>query len=187
LELFFFDYVCSMKLNYLFFALIIVVLSACNAVPAEQATATEEPDECKQEDLLTPTLVDGFYGQSFDTSAALLLNASILNFKNGANMDSKIKGTISTVCQSKGCWFSLKGQDTTITVDFAHKFLMHKDLAGNQVIANGKFYYDTTSVEQQIHELVDDAKTMTLEEAKKKIKSPIITLGFEATGIKILK
>ena len=187
MDLFFFDYVCSMKLNYLFFALIIVVLSACNAVPAEQATATEEPDECKQEDLLTPTLVDGFYGQSFDTSAALLLNASILNFKNGANMDSKIKGTISTVCQSKGCWFSLKGQDTTITVDFAHKFLMHKDLSGNQVIANGKFYYDTTSVEQQIHELVDDAKTMTLEEAKKKIKSPIITLGFEATGIKILK
>ena len=108
--MFFFDYVCSMKLNYLFFALVIVALSACNTVPAEQATATEEPDECKQEDLLTPTLVDGFYGQSFDTSAARLLNASILNFKNGANMESKIKGTISTVCQSKGCWFSLKGK-----------------------------------------------------------------------------
>ena len=57
-------------------------------------------------------------------------------------MDSKIKGTISTVCQSKGCWFSLKGQDTTITVDFAHKFLMHKDLAGNQVIANGVAKYN---------------------------------------------
>ena len=44
---------------------------------------------------------------------------------------------------------------------------MPKDLAGKKVITVGSFYNDTTSVEQQIREAVEDGKTMTMEQAKK--------------------
>ena len=72
-------------------------------------------------------------------------------------------------------------------IDFGHKFLMHKDIAGKKVIACGSFYNDTTSIDQQIHEAVEDAKSMTMEEAKKKFTTPLISVGFQATGVKVLE
>ncbi len=47
---------------------------------------------------------------------------------------------------------------------------MPKDLAGKKVITVGSFYNDTTSVEQQIREAVEDGKTMTMEQAKKNLQ-----------------
>jgi len=178
-----------MKMKYILIAtLCFSFVYACNntAKTGDNKTATEEPDECKQEDKLTPTLVNGFYGAEFDITNPSTLENAVKTYKENGSKSAKISGTIEAICQSKGCWFDLKGESTTQTIDFGHKFLMHKDLAGKKVIAMGEFYNDTTSVEQQIHEAVDDAKSMSLEEAKKKFTTPLINTGFQATGIKIV-
>ncbi len=178
-----------MILRNLFIAAVITISSvACNnqAAPKVAETKSEEPEECKKEDALTPTLVDGFYGTAFDTSKALTLEEATRFYKVKGIKEAKISGTIEAVCQSKGCWFDLKGASTTQSIDFGHKFLMHKDLAGKKVIACGSFYNDTTTVEQQIHEAVEDAKSMTMEQAKKKFTTPLISVGFQATGVKLL-
>lgn len=176
-----------MKLrNIIIAAFISTAIFACNNTAKETKTASEEPEECKQEDKLTPTLTNGFYGAEFDIANAISLEDATKLYKENGAKEAKISGTIEKVCQSKGCWFDLKGNTTTQTIDFGHKFLMHKDLAGKKVIAFGSFYNDTTSVEQQIHEAVEDAKSMTMEEAKKKFTSPLINTGFQATGIKLV-
>lgn len=181
------DYFCGMNLkNILASIFVMAAISACNNAQKNDKSITEESDECKQEDKLTATLVDGYYGSAFKEENTLTLENALKNYNEKGEANAQINGEIESVCQSKGCWFDLKGANGTQTIDFGHKFLMHKDLAGKKVIANGSFYSDTTSVKQQIHEAVDDAKSMTLEEAKKKFVSPAITIGFEATGIKIL-
>ncbi len=175
--------------NILIATAITLSMVACNHQP-ENKTAektSEEPEECKKEDALKPTLVNGFYGTSFDAANALTLEEATKIYKEKGTKDAQISGTVETVCQSKGCWFDLKGTSTTQTIDFGHKFLMHKDLAGKKVIACGSFYNDTTSVDQQIHEAVEDAKSMSMEEAKKKFTTPLISVGFQATGVKVLE
>ncbi len=172
--------------NIIVAALLISAIFACNNTAKETKTATEEPEECKQEDKLTPTLTNGYYGAEFDIANAISLEDATKAYKEKGAKEAKISGTIEAICQSKGCWFKIKGNTSIQTIDFAHKFLMHKDKAGKKVIANGTFYNDTTSVEQQIHEAVDDEKSMSLEEAKKKFTTPLITTGFTATGIKLV-
>ncbi len=134
---------------------------------------------------MTATLTDGFYSAAFDFANPLSLE-NAKNYKEKGIKDAKISGTIAQVCQSKGCWFELKENTTTQNIDFGHKFLMTKDLAGKKVIAGGSFYNDTTSVEQQIHEALEDGKTMTMEQAKKKFTTPLINTGFQATGVKLV-
>ncbi len=164
------------------------ILMACNNQTTAKVTDTtsEEPEECKKEDALTATLVDGFYGTAFDTAKSMSLEEATRFYKVKGVKEAKIAGTIEAVCQSKGCWFDLKGNTTTQSIDFGHKFLMHKDLAGKKVVAHGSFYNDTTSIDQQIHEAVEDAKSMTLSEAKKKFTTPLISVGFQATGVKLV-
>lgn len=173
-----------MKFKHLLSSLIVAgFLFSCNNGAHQH---TEEPDECKQEDLLTPTLVNGFYGSEFNIDNPISLETALQKYKDSSIKEAKISGTIDAVCQSKGCWFDIKGDSLSQTIDFGHKFLMHKDLKGKKVIAFGSFYNDTTSVEQQIHEAVDDAKSMSLEDAKKKFTTPLISTGFQATGIKLV-
>lgn len=51
----------------------------------------------------------------------------------------KIKGTVQEVCQSKGCWMTLKNdQNESIRVTFKdYGFFVPKDLAGREVIIEG--------------------------------------------------
>lgn len=172
--------------NILASIIIIAAFSACNNAEKHDHSGSEESEECEDEGKLTATLVDGYYGVAFKEENTLSLENALKNFAEKGEADAQISGEIETVCQSQGCWFDLKGANGPQTIDFGHKFLIHKDIAGKKVVVNGGFYSDTTSVEQQIHDAMDDSKSMTLEEAKKKFVAPAITIGFEATGVKIL-
>lgn len=94
----------------------------------------------------------------------------------------KVTGTVQTVCQSEGCWYTLdlgNGENMTIfTKD--HSFSLPKDCSGKTAIAEGIAYWEETSVEDLKH-LAQDAGKSPEEIAK--ITEPKKELVFEADGI----
>jgi hypothetical protein len=68
---------------------------------------------------------------------AIALTQAISMEKTGELM--KITGLVSSVCQKKGCWMILKDGEQEVRVKFTpYELQMPKDLAGTQVIVEGK-------------------------------------------------
>ena len=64
----------------------------------------------------------------------------------------KIIATIKEVCQKKGCWMTVQMGEDEVMVKFKdYAFFMPKDIAGREVIMEGKAYTEVTSVEDQRH------------------------------------
>lgn len=56
----------------------------------------------------------------------------------------KTEGVISTVCQQKGCWMTLKSGDSSVRVTFKdYGFFVPKDSAGMTVVMEGVFSLKT--------------------------------------------
>jgi len=97
-------------------------------------------------------------------------------------LQTKFKATVTEVCQSKGCWMKLELEDGSKTmVRFKdYGFFMPKDIAGKQVIVNGKAFVEEMSVADQQHYAKDGGQS---KEEIAKITSPKKTFGFEADGV----
>ena len=96
---------------------------------------------------------------------------------------------VSEVCQAKGCWMNLtSGADSTHVEMFVqfkdYGFFMPKDLAGKEVIVEGKAYKEATSVEELRHYAEDAGKT---EEEIAAITEPQMEKKFLATGVVLVK
>jgi hypothetical protein len=56
----------------------------------------------------------------------------------------KTEGTVSTVCQEKGCWMTLKSGDQSVRVTFKdYGFFVPKDSAGATAVIEGVFSVKT--------------------------------------------
>ena len=67
-----------------------------------------------------------------------------------------MRAKVSEVCQAKGCWMNLAGGSDSSQVEMFEQFkdygfFMPKDLAGKEVIVEGKAYKEETSVEELRH------------------------------------
>jgi hypothetical protein len=103
-----------------------------------------------------------------------------------AKKDLKVTGTVTLVCQKKGCFMNLALADgKTMFVNFKdYAFFMPKDLAGKKVIIDGFAERKETSVEDLKH-FAEDAKKSAEEIAK--ITAPKKEIVFEAKGVVILE
>lgn len=102
--------------------------------------------------------------------------------KIGDSVNSKMVATVKKVCQSKGCWMTLDlGEDEELMVKFKdYAIFMPKDIAGKEVIINGKAYVKEVSVDEQRHYAEDEGKSA---EAIASITKPKKTYSFEADGV----
>lgn len=100
--------------------------------------------------------------------------------------DMKVTGTVTLVCQKKGCFMNLAMPDgKTMFVNFKdYAFFMPKDIAGKKVVVDGFAERKETSVEDQKH-FAEDAKKSAEEIAK--ITKPKKEIVFEAKGVVILE
>lgn len=105
---------------------------------------------------------------------------------NDVKKDMKVIGTVTSVCQSKGCFMYLElPNGETMFVNFKdYEFFMPKDLAGKKVVIDGFAERKETSVEDLKH-FAEDAKKSAEEIAK--ITKPKKEIVFEAKGVVILK
>jgi len=100
-----------------------------------------------------------------------------------------MRAKVSEVCQAKGCWMNLVDPSNTaqgeLFVQFKdYGFFMPKDIAGREVIVEGKAFKEATSVEELRHYAEDAGKTA---EEIAAITEPTMEKKFLATGVVLVK
>ncbi len=143
---------------------------------------------CKTNDTAATSGDGVHFGATIDTSGMISYTALLGQMSQADSVEAKVFGTISAVCQAKGCWMSMVSeQDTTGTemfVDFIdYSFFVPKDIEGKQVVVLGKAKKETTSVEDLKHFAEDEGLS---KEEIDKITEPKTELKFTATGVLVL-
>ncbi|PIX10459.1 MAG: DUF4920 domain-containing protein [Flavobacteriaceae bacterium CG_4_8_14_3_um_filter_34_10] len=105
--------------------------------------------------------------------------------KPGDTLDVKFSSTVNEVCQSKGCWMKMDLGEKEVMIKFKdYAFFMPKDIAGKEVILNGKAFIEEMSIEDQKHFAEDAGKS---EDEIADIKESKRTLSFVSDGVLILQ
>lgn len=161
-----------MKTGFFSLLLLFVLFTSCQNKQADQAAG------------------DGIhFGETIDTTGMIPYTALLTQMATADSVITKVAGTVTGVCQAKGCWMTIvSDQDTSNTEMFVqfkdYGFFMPKDLAGKQVVMQGKAYRETTSVEDLRHFAEDEGKSADEIAA---ITEPKTELKFMASGVVILK
>jgi len=109
--------------------------------------------------------------------------AKYATMKPGDTVAVKFTSKVNSVCQAKGCWMRLDMGDNESFVKFKdYGFFMPKDIAGQDVIVEGKAFVEETSVEDLKHFAMDAGKSQEEIDA---ITQPELTLSFESSGVLI--
>ena len=95
--------------------------------------------------------------------------------------DVKVRGTVTSVCQAKGCWMTIAEGDKEMFVKFKdYGFFMPKYIDGREVIMEGTAYREVVSVDELRHLAKDAGKS---KEEIAKITEPKEELQFLAHGV----
>ena len=100
----------------------------------------------------------------------------------GDSAEVKVVAKVDDVCQAKGCWMKLDlGNGEQAMVKFKdYGFFMPMDIAGKEVIINGKAFVNEVPVDEQRHYAEDGGAT---PEEIAAITEPKKTYSFEADGV----
>ncbi len=117
-----------------------------------------------------------------DAIAATSMAKHYKTMNTGDSIHSKIKAKVNNVCQAKGCWMTLNLEDGhEVMVKFKdYGFFVPKDIAGKEVIVNGKAYVKEVPVDELKHYAEDAGKSAKDIAA---ITEPERTYSFEADGV----
>lgn len=157
----------------------------------KKKAVSEENKEQAAFDKAAATKGDGkHFGETITPDGAINCN-DLLSKMDGLPADSKgietkVKGTVQSVCQTKGCWVKLSQEDggKSVFVKFKdYGFFMPKDLSGRQVVMQGRAYISVTPVNELRHYAEDAGKS---KEEIEKITQPEKDYKFTATGVVIL-
>ena len=145
----------------------------------------ETPNESKE----VAKIEYASFGKSIIPDDAIEAKSMAEHYKTmnlGDSINSKMIAKVNEVCQAKGCWMTLNLEDgNEVMVKFKdYGFFMPKDIAGKEVIINGKAFVEEVSVDEQQH-YAEDAGLSEDEIAK--ITEPKKTYSFEADGVLLIK
>jgi hypothetical protein len=131
----------------------------------------------------------GYAQQSFGdsiTAAGAMTGHDLGHALYGADsLTAKVKGTVSSVCQKKGCWMTMDlGHGQSMRITFKdYGFFVPKDCAGRTTIIEGVARKQVISVEEQRHYAEDEGKSAAEIEM---ITQPKTEITFEARGVLLL-
>jgi Domain of unknown function (DUF4920) len=127
------------------------------------------------------------FGSTFKPKSALTVDQLTQKMSATDKMsDVVVKGQVLEVCQTKGCWMTLKNEATgsELFVKFKdYGFFVPKDMGGKQVAMKGEAFYLVTSVEDLKQELKEAGKPQSEIDA---VTKPHSELRFLASGVQIL-
>lgn len=163
-----------MKKIIAIFALCLAIISCKN----EEKTPDNQTVE-------TPEIAYVSFGAEITDDDALPASRMAEHYKSmavGDTVNSKMTAKVLEVCQAKGCWMRLELQEgEEVMVKFKdYAFFMPKNIAGKEVIVNGKAFVNEVPVEEQRHYAEDAGQTA---EEVAKITEPKKTFSFEADGV----
>jgi hypothetical protein len=147
---------------------------------------------CKEQHKQTPVKEESsiaanfsIFGEEFNSEVATTSTLLYEEFKGLASADTlqtTFRGTVTEVCKEKGCWMKValeNGEETMVTFK-DYGFFVPKDLAGKEVVINGRGFIDEMSVEDQQHFAEDGGQSA---EAIAKITEPKRTYSLIADGV----
>jgi hypothetical protein len=163
-----------MKQIIIIFALCLAIVSCKNEEKTPENQLTE-----------TPEIAYASFGAQITDTDALSATRMAEHYKSmavGDTVNSKMIAKVVEVCQVKGCWMKLELEEgNEVMVKFKdYGFFMPKNIAGKEVIVNGKAFVDEVPVEEQRH-YAEDAGQSAEEVAA--IIAPKKTFSFEADGV----
>lgn len=158
-----------------------LVMIALIVVSCKQETKQNE--EVAQ--VETQEIAYASFGKEINDSEVLTANLMAEKYSNmtiGDSLDAKMIAKVDEVCQAKGCWMKLDLPDgEQVMVKFKdYGFFMPKDIAGKEVIINGKAFVNEVPVDEQRH-YAEDAGASAEDIAK--ITEPKRTYSFTADGV----
>lgn len=175
-------------MKILFFILAFSVLfTACSSDSKTNTTEATQHEVIKLGEAFTIANT-----KTVDEVAAILKDPNtaweLVQIDGANNVDgvpAQIKGKVSEVCKTSGCWLSFTTSDNKeFLVTIRDKaFKLPADLENKEVIVNGGAYNIITSVEELRHEAKSKGWS---QERIMQINEPIVEYYFSCTGIEIL-
>jgi hypothetical protein len=128
------------------------------------------------------TAKSGNYGATFVPDNPIPASNIAEQLSGKESVELQTVGTVKEVCQAKGCFIKVDvGNGQEMMVKFKdYAFFVPKDIAGKQVVLQGKAFQKTIPVAQLQHYAEDAGKS---KEEIAKITKPQSTLQFEADGV----
>ena len=128
------------------------------------------------------------FGETIDEDGAISYQDLLTKMTENDSMPAKVVGTVSAVCQAKGCWMDIaeaSENGASMKVQFKdYGFFVPKDISGRQVVMDGYAYREVTSVEELRHYAEDEGLP---KEEIEKITEPVEELKFLASGVMLLE
>lgn len=125
------------------------------------------------------------YGAGTTEAGAIEVNLLEEKLVTADSYKGKVKGTVASVCEKKGCWMKLAQTDGDgIMIRFKdYKFFMPLNIVGKDVVLAGEAKKTVTSVEMLKHYAEDAGKS---KEEIAKITEPKTEIEFIATGVLVV-
>lgn len=165
-----------------FASLMILSLSACKQGKED----TQEVETNNMEEAMASNYES--FGETIDDKNVISKEEMFEKYKTlkaGDTVNVKFSSKVNSVCQAKGCWMRLDLGDSESFVKFKdYGFFMPKDIAGQEVIVEGKAFVEETTVEDLKHFAMDAGKSQEEIDA---ITEPEFTYSFESSGVLIPK
>ncbi|MBP6334903.1 MAG: DUF4920 domain-containing protein [Bacteroidia bacterium] len=122
------------------------------------------------------------YGEKITADNAIEMKELMTLLKSKDSLHTKLVGTVSSVCQKKGCWLTMDaGNGQSIMVRFYdYGFFLPMDCSGKKIVLEGSAYKSETTVDELRHYAEDAGKS---KEEIEKIKEGKKEISFEATGV----
>jgi len=125
------------------------------------------------------------YGAKTTADGAIPASSITEKMKGLDSIAVKVTGTVTDVCQKKGCWLMIDiGGGKMMRVKLKdHAFSVPKNISGKTVVLDGRAFNSTTSVADLRHYAQDAGKSKAEIE---KIIEPEVNLNFEARGVIVM-
>ena len=165
--------------NVLLASMLVLAIVSCKEAKEEQQEVATETTEEMASNYQS-------FGAQINDQNVITKDEMVEKYKNlnvGDTVDVKFTSKVNSVCQAKGCWMRLDLGDAESFVKFKdYGFFMPKDIAGQEVIVEGKAFVEETSVEDLKHFAMDAGKTQEEVDA---ITEPELTFSFISSGVLI--
>lgn len=124
----------------------------------------------------------GSFGESITKKGAISAKKLPQKMESSEELEIKVKGTITEVCQAKGCWMMIDiGNDELMRVKFKdYGFFVPKNATGQTAIMQGVAKKEEVGIDELRHLAEDAGKT---EKEINSITEPKEELTFIAEGV----
>lgn len=162
--------------NLLMVLVTVFIFAACNSQEKPATTTTDEQ---------TTVATDQLFGEKITTNDALTFNELLTQMDQSDSLQTKVKGTVESVCKKKGCWVNIVSEDgREMFVKFKdYGFFLPKDCEGREVVMEGEAFREVTPVDELRHMAEDGGAS---KEEIEKITEPKEELKFMASGVILL-